>query len=205
MKKRAISILFVVCLALTFFSVAHADECGKEGNEKAPLPPNLILSRHARVMVEKVWRRSPAFRLQCERISQAQWLKVKLKIVLNTSLNRKYRAVTNVNRGLGLASVEIHTPHDFVELIGHEFEHVLEQIECLNLAALVAEENGQASRHSDGSFETERALRAGRKVKAEYRRAKSLNDSAEEPGSTRITADVTGGGRHWLVKSVRQL
>jgi hypothetical protein len=47
--------------------------------------------------------------------------------------------------------VEIFLPDDWVELIGHEFEHVLEQVEGVDLAALVAEKDGQAHRHADGA------------------------------------------------------
>jgi hypothetical protein len=147
MKKRMISILFAACLAINCFSVARANGSATDQNVRPELPHNLILSREARQLLEKVWRRSPTFRLQCARISQAHWLKIKFS---------------------------------WVELIGHEFEHVLEQIEEVNLAALAAEKSGQAQRHDDGAFETARALDAGRRVKAEYRRAKSADDAAEE-------------------------
>jgi hypothetical protein len=179
--RHVISILFITCLTLNCFPVVQAGGFEKERGEKATLPPNLILSRHAKPLVEKVWRHSPTFRLQCERIAQAQWLRVKLIFAPKTSAPGKYRALTVINKRSGLARVEIYTPNDYVELIGHEFEHVLEQIEGLDLASLAEEKGGQTFRHADGAFETARALRAGCQVKAEYRRARSLDDLAVAP------------------------
>jgi hypothetical protein len=51
------------------------------------------------------------------------------------------------------------------ELLAHELEHVLEQVEGIDLDALA--EEGEARRLSDGSFETARAVQAGRRVAAE--------------------------------------
>jgi len=173
MKKRAASTLLAVCLALTWFSVARADGSGMEQGEAPALPPNLIATRDARRLLEKVWRRSPTFRLQCARISQAQWLRIKLSFTARATIPQRYRALAIVNKRDGLVTIRIFTLSDYVELIGHEFEHVVEQIEGVDLNALVAERNGAARRHEDGGIETERALNAGRKIEAEYNRAKS--------------------------------
>ncbi len=94
-----------------------------------------------------------------------------------------------------MAKVEIYAPQYYVRMIGREFEHILEQIEGVDLETLAAEDSDQARRHEDGAFETARALKAGRNVEAEYIRAKVSNDRAEAPCSTRTVADVTSGGR----------
>ncbi len=198
MKKRTILILLSTYLALSCFLVTWAaaeERCEKGRNEEARLPTNLILSRRERQLVEKVWRRSPTFRFQCDRISQAQSLKVKLDIVPKIWWARKYRALTVVNIQSGLAKVEIYSPNEYVELIGHEFEHLLEQIEGVNLPALAAGKDDQAYRHADGAFETARAVTAGRKVNDEYNRAKRSDDPPGEPCSTRTMVQATGGGR----------
>jgi hypothetical protein len=72
---------------------------------------------------------------------------------------------------------------------------VLEQIEGVNLVTLAAEDGDQVCRHADGAFEIARALKAERKVQAEYIRAKISNDPSEAPCSARAMADVAGGGR----------
>src|SRR5262245_5405053 len=194
-KKSVVSILSVVCLTVFVFQSSGQSDAKRDKNRKALLPPNLILSRQVRPVVEDVWRRSPTFRLQCERISQARWLRVSLSFVVRTVPVARYRAQTFIDKGTGTARIEIYTPQNIVELIGHEFEHVVEQIEGVNLAALAAEDGDQALRHADGGFETARALKAGRKVEIEYSRAKASNYPADAPCSTRATADVAGGGR----------
>ena len=47
---------------------------------------------------------------------------------------------------------------DLTELIAHEFEHVLEQLDGVDLKALARA--GEARRLADGAFETERAVTA---------------------------------------------
>ena len=54
----------------------------------------------------------------------------------------------------------------FAELLAHEFEHVLEQIEGVDLAALAAS-SGAARQVEAGVFESERARAAGRAVAGE--------------------------------------
>ncbi len=49
------------------------------------------------------------------------------------------------------------------------FEHVLEQLEGLDLKALAAQENSGVSRNELGAYETARAVNAGRRVPDEYR------------------------------------
>lgn len=67
--------------------------------------------------------------------------------------------------GWVLAKVELATPLRFVEyaeMLAHELEHVLEQVEGVSLSALAGEPGSAASRLHDGSYETERARGAGR-------------------------------------------
>jgi hypothetical protein len=55
---------------------------------------------------------------------------------------------------------------NYVELLGHEFEHVLEQIDGVNLRADAA--RGHARILADGAYETRRATEAGLQVLREY-------------------------------------
>jgi hypothetical protein len=66
------------------------------------------------------------------------------------------------------------SPHtNVVELIAHEFEHVIEQLDDVDLAALAA--RPRTGVHEDaglpGSYETVRAKHVGRKVLAELWRS----------------------------------
>jgi hypothetical protein len=65
--------------------------------------------------------------------------------------------------------VELRTPWSPEEWIGHEFEHVLEQVERVPLVELAAR-TGRVWRTADDMFESERAIRAGRRVLEEMNR-----------------------------------
>ena len=63
-------------------------------------------------------------------------------------------------------SVEIPVPLttiEYAELFGHEFEHILEQIDRVDLEALTAARAG-ATRLADGAYETTRARKAGQTI-----------------------------------------
>jgi len=139
-------------------------------SEEVALPSNLLLSNETKRVLEKVWKRSPTFRLQCRRIAEATSLKVSLRFVAKKSNN--FYALTTAKRsadGLVSISIEIFILDCYIEMIGHEFEHVIEQIEGWNLKELALDEGSGVIRNTDGSYETNRAVRAGRKVYAEYR------------------------------------
>jgi hypothetical protein len=77
--------------------------------------------------------------------------------------------------GLLLAVVMIPPHGDYAELVAHELEHVLEQMEGVNLAALARSGSGAVKRRPDGAYETARALNAGLAVAAELRNVPVLN------------------------------
>ena len=56
---------------------------------------------------------------------------------------------------------------NMVELLATEFEHVLEQVDRVDLRSDAA--NGRARALPDGAFETDRATEAGHQVLREYR------------------------------------
>ena len=53
------------------------------------------------------------------------------------------------------------TELEYAELLGHEFEHILEQIDLVDLEAQ-AEQGARPGRVEDGAYETERARLARR-------------------------------------------
>jgi hypothetical protein len=66
------------------------------------------------------------------------------------------------------AVVEIAAPCNCAELIGHEFEHLVEQIEGIDLRALASRRGAGVSVNEIGAFETDRAQKAGRLVADEF-------------------------------------
>jgi hypothetical protein len=92
--------------------------------------------------------------------------------------------MTRLMRGAGDTKVEIHVDlravAEFVELIAHELEHVIEQLDDVELAA--SERHGVHETRA-GVFETTRATHIGRKVRREV----------DEAGRERGTGGVVPG------------
>ena len=65
------------------------------------------------------------------------------------------------------AQVYLNPSPDAAELIAHELEHVLEQVDGVDLQAQAG--NGVVWKSGDGAFETRRAIEAGRRVAREIR------------------------------------
>jgi hypothetical protein len=111
--------------------------------------------------------RSETFRRQCLRIAAARFLRIRLGVTPQATGD--YRAVTIVARydaGSLRADVTLVFAENYVELLAHEFEHVLEQIDGVNLRADA--ERGHARILPGGAYETRRAIEAGLQVFREY-------------------------------------
>jgi hypothetical protein len=144
------------------------------------LPSNLILSEDVKRIFERVWRKSPTLRDQCRRIARAPWARIRLCFVVKTS--DRYYALTTRTRyvdGPVTITVRIFVTGRYVEVLGHELEHVLEQIEGLDLEAQALKECSGVFRDENGFYETKRAVNAGRKVYTEYRGAKMVGNAEE--------------------------
>jgi hypothetical protein len=110
---------------------------------------------------------SDTFRRQCLRIAAARVLRIRLGIIVPSPAG--YRALTVIVRyeaGALHAEVTLGFAGNYVELLAHEFEHVLEQVDGVNLRAAGA--GGGVWRLPDGAYETRRATQAGLQVLHEY-------------------------------------
>ncbi len=169
MKRRFYSILLATSMVLACCIKAFGQDCSSAKNEAVMLPPNLIVSSDGKKVLEKIWKRSQTFRQQCLRIAQTQELTVDFRIVARG--NEKYLALTTAQRdadGLIQADIEVFMGGRLVEMVGHEFEHVLEQIEGIDLRAMSRKWNDEV-RELGGIYETKRAIETGRIVYSEYR------------------------------------
>jgi hypothetical protein len=131
------------------------------------LPANVTFPRDLERDIARIYDRSPTFRAQCERIAAADHARINVRI--DPIMPSRCRAFTVVNHRHGRIIAEVHLPpsSDHTELLAHELEHVIEQIEGLNLRKL-SRVNGSGVREVDpGLFETDRAQMAGRVVMAE--------------------------------------
>ena len=172
------SLTCLIAVAIIMVSSArHADAQGTEARgevELCAMPlPALHIEKALEPIVREMCRRSATFRRQLIRLADAPHLVVTVAITrVRTSIH--VEATTRFAREHGLlrrADVEI-GPADTasrVELIAHELEHVLEQLDDVNLSQLAQGPGVRSNGHERGrSFETARARQIGLDVAAEF-------------------------------------
>ena len=160
-------------LARTSFTSVHQYVAAEAIPTQLTVPPNLEVSDMYRPRVEGMLRGSPTFRRQCLRISADPAVTVRL-IIGSTAQRSGVRAQTRLRRNAGrlTATVEISPFQDLEELIAHEIEHVIEQLDGVDLEARAARSHTGVSvvGPREDMFETVRAHRAGLTVVSELRR-----------------------------------
>jgi hypothetical protein len=114
---------------------------------------------------------SATFRAQCARLHDADKLVVLLQLnpVLPRGLFRARSTLRRYSSGLLIATVEVAPGSGQPEWIGHEFEHVLEMMEGLNLPGMAKRSSPGVWRSVDGMLETARATEIGRTILFETR------------------------------------
>jgi hypothetical protein len=137
------------------------------------LPPGSQVAPVARPLVERLWRTSSTFRRQCARLAEAN-----VRITVSIDLLRPaamMNAQTRVTRKDGL-SAHVQLRNLFgpaAEYLAHELEHVLEQIDQVDLAlAVVDGVHGVRLVQRPDTFETARAVAVGLAVAREARDAR---------------------------------
>jgi hypothetical protein len=137
--------------------------------ESVPVPPPALIAGTLRPLIESMLRRSPTFRRQCQRLASPRLHAVSL----NHEVLRGVRAITQMTMvdGRMSAMVRLGSGDDDVELIAHEIEHIIEQLDGVDLPARSALPGTGVYLCSSGrpTFETVRAIRAGRRVAQEFR------------------------------------
>lgn len=138
---------------------------------RAALPSNLTFSPMYRQTIESLLERSPGFRRQSLRIAQAEHLTVRLENLFPSG-QRGSRARTRIVRtpeGRLEAIVQLSPLDDVAELIAHELEHIIEQLDGVDLHVQASLPGTGVRACADGSFETIRAARVGTMVARQLR------------------------------------
>ena len=155
------------------------------------LPSNLTASAVFGPALERMWQSSATFRRQCGRLSAAPRLHVTLLMEELARHPSSYHARAAMKRQSGvLVSVNIHLTRfeDPVELIAHEIEHVIEQLDGVDLGARAGRED--VWKREDRAFETRRAIEVGRRVAREVNAAEypAASGGREDSVSLRLHA-----------------
>lgn len=135
------------------------------------LPHNVRIDRHILPRVKKMLQRSPTFREQCRRLAAAPWVHVGVKLDPRVLEIRSYRALSVIQRpqpNLMIAMITLEVLSDPAVWLAHEFEHILEQVDDVDLE--LQTDHKRAWRVGSNMFETKRAIAAGDAVSHEVRR-----------------------------------
>jgi hypothetical protein len=139
----------------------------REGLETA-LRNTFDLIPAIRPLVERMWIASPTFRRQCARLAQGS-LTVTVRLDFSP-LNTRANAETVITREPRFhARVSLRgAQFEMVQYLAHELEHVLEQIDGVDLPRAVAERvDGARLLGGSAVYETARAIAVGRQVTRE--------------------------------------
>lgn len=139
------------------------------------VPPNIVVPPAYRPIFADMFRYSPTFRRQCGRLARTSDLVIDLTPSLQPGLPPAEALTRIVRRPGGLeAAVQLGPTGDPVLLIAHEFEHILEQLDGVDLPSMAARAaTGVRLVSGTGHFETERAIAAGHRVMEEVTRGRS--------------------------------
>ena len=132
-------------------------------------PSNLAAASVFQPFLDSMWRSSPTFNGQCRRLAATTRLKVVLRLE-EPQRQPSFYARTVLERQDGVlvtANVFLSPTPNAVELIAHEVEHVLEQLDGVDLEAQAG--SGNVWKRDDGAFETRRATEVGRRVAREVK------------------------------------
>lgn len=163
MRMTRYCIVALMAVAVWALAPARALAC-------TVLPASIQVDELFASIVDDLLASSPTFARQCERIEAAGIVRISIR-ALPKGEESCCRARTTIRRypsGAMIAWIEIPTPRRWLEnaeLLGHEFEHVLEQIDLVDLTG--PGDQGGGARLSDGAYETARARRAGEAVALE--------------------------------------
>jgi TolB protein len=144
------------------------------------LPPNLEADQVFQVFLDSMWQSSSTFRRQVSRLAGTVSVRVLPEDLPRRPSSSRARTVLGHQDGsLVSARVYLKPSLDAVELIAHELEHILEQLDGVDLQAQAG--NGVVWKAGDGAFETRRAIEAGRRVAREITTGSDSTDARHLP------------------------
>jgi hypothetical protein len=129
---------------------------------------NLQISSVYRPLIDEMLARSPTFRRQYARLARAPFLSVVLRSDMPPG--RRAQALTQLSLRDGGTEALVHvTPSPrSSELIAHELEHIIEQLDGVDLRAKARlRSSGVRLTADEDTYETTRAVLAGQRVARE--------------------------------------
>ncbi len=167
---RAVTITLLALLSAAAPAAAGGAGTPAEPVRRLSLPPTVAIDETLRDRVEEALALSPTLQRQIAVVVGAPAIvEVRASLAPLPAFRRAEATIDRYDSGFIRARILVPPNADFVELLAHELEHVVEQIERVDLAAL--ERSRLASRDAGGVFETVRARDAGRAAAMEVEQA----------------------------------
>ena len=148
----------------------YIEDAGVSAPLLVTVPSNVEVAEGYREIVGSMLRLSPTFRRQCGRIARDRTLHVAVErsLLFGASGDGALTRITRRSDGGIDAVVEVGYLGEPILLIAHEFEHILEQLDGVDLPSMAARPaTGVHAVARSGFFETDRAIAAGRRVETE--------------------------------------
>ena len=166
-ELRGMFMLVTVIIFVIFGAQTIAEREGPAACART-LPVNIDLPCDLERMLARIYRSSATFRTQCDRIGDAGTLSVSVR--LDTGIPRSCQAFTIFSRRGRLLHADVHLPPSgtlMAQPVGHGFEHVVEQLEGLDLRSLARIRGSGVHESSLNMYESVRAQHAGLLVAGE--------------------------------------
>ena len=128
------------------------------------MPDNIEVARTLQPLLAQALMQSATVQRQCQLIAAAPHVRVAVRLQVGR-LAAGARAEATISRyeaGALFAEIRLPVSVNLIEMLAHELEHVIEQMEGVSLARLADGRQAGVSRLADGAFETRRAQIAGR-------------------------------------------
>ena len=153
-------------------SHVYVDDDSRLAPAPIALPRNMNPSPELEQKMLGMLRISPTFRRQCTRLGQTAGLTITIRRAIPAGPGTLASTeILNVHEGRVYATVHLGPSADDGELLAHEFEHIIEQLDGVDLAAMARRrDTGVRLIGETGFFETDRARTVGRQVAEELRR-----------------------------------
>jgi hypothetical protein len=181
MRRAVLLVRFIVFVSTAFAGMV---DLAVAETVREPAPGIVQAEPEIQRHIDEMLERSPTFRQQYQRILDAPHVIVTARLD-PTVFGRSFRARSTIRRytsGLIVVLMEIAPSANQAQWIAHEFEHVVEQLDGVDVRTDAARGTGGSWYSADHAVETLRAVRAGRQVQSEVRRAESRSDKVVESG-----------------------
>ena len=166
---HVVALFMIVSFALRSAPVQAqpAVECPREATPASPEPTsNFHIDEILQPLVSALLAKSDTFRRQWDTINASPLIRVRVLSIIGLQDNgaRARGQVSRFAHGSIRATIEIPSAADVTELLPHELEHVIEQLEGVDLQGLAQRGEQGVVEVRRGVYETARARAAGLQV-----------------------------------------